>query len=229
MGVLVLERGPRREPADLRQSDDPRYLLDVIDLVVTGDNIGYRTGKLVGGASIAMDGAHFRLPQRSFDVATDGTRVWPEAYSRVALDPYYDLAEAMLKVRQFPWAEIPKAGGLFAKMLDAAGASCDRARMNYADCLQCGFCAQGCIYNKKVTALQTYIPLAESLGAEFRAGADVGVIEPSGTGYHVRYTRDGEAHEVFGQRVIVACGGLHSPALLWRSSSYLPRPPENLR
>jgi choline dehydrogenase-like flavoprotein len=223
MSVVVLERGPRREPEDLVQSDDPRDIVDVVDLVVTRENVGYRTGKLVGGASIAMDGAHFRVPQRSFEVITeDGFRAWPEQYSRAMLDPYYDRAEQMLRVRQFPWSEIPRAGGLFAKMLDGAGASCDRARMNYADCLQCGFCAQGCIFDKKVTVLQTYIPLAEQHGAEFRAGANAQRIEPSGTGYVVHYTRDGEAAEVFGQRLIVACGGVYSPGVLLRSADRLP-------
>jgi len=223
MSVVVLERGPRREPEDLVQSDDPRDIVNVVDLVVSGENVAYRTGKLVGGASIAMDGAHFRAPQKSFDVVrASGAPAWPEPYSRAALDPYYQRAEQMLRVRQFPWNEIPKAGGLFAKMLDGAGASCDRARMNYADCLQCGFCSQGCIFNKKVTVLQTYIPLAESLGAEFRSGASAQRIEPSGTGYLVHYTRDGQAAEIFGQRLIVACGGLFSPTLLLRSTDRLP-------
>jgi cholesterol oxidase len=49
----------------------------------------------------------------------------------------------------------------------------------------------------------------------------VGRIEPSGTGYTVRYTRDGAAQEIFGQRVVVACGGIHTPALLLRSAGAL--------
>jgi len=223
LSVLVLERGQRMEPADLRQSDDPRYILDVIELVVTSANVGYRTGKLVGGASISMDGAHFRIPQKSFELTeAGGRRLWPDEYSRASLDPYFERAENMLEVRQFPWTEIPKAGGLFAKMLASVGASCERARMNYADCLQCGFCSQGCIYDKKRTVLQTYIPLAEASGAEFRAGAEATGIEPSGTGYAVSYLHADEAKQVKGQRVIVACGGIHSAALLLRSAAHLP-------
>lgn len=70
MSVLVLERGPRRAPADFQQSDDPRYLTSVIDLVVSSGNVGFRTGTMVGGASIPMDGAHFRMPQQSSRRAT---------------------------------------------------------------------------------------------------------------------------------------------------------------
>ncbi len=223
MSVVILERGERKEARDLQHSDAPLDISAVVDLVVTSKNIAFRTGKLAGGASITMDGAFFRMPQRSFEVAdAAGTPYWPQGYSRAALDPTYETVEQMLEVRQFPWDEIPKAGGLFAKMLDEVGASCDRARMNYRDCLQCGFCSVGCIYDKKVTLLHSYIPAAEAAGAELRTGADVSTIEPSGTGYLVRYQRDGEAAEIFGRRVFVACGGIHTPALLLRSAAHLP-------
>jgi enediyne biosynthesis protein E9 len=226
MQVVVLERGERLSSRDFRQSDDPRYIRTVIDFVVASDNVAFRTGKLVGGASIPMDGAHFRMPQKSFDV-TDGTgrRYWPDVYSRASMDPYYDKAEAMIGIRQFAWDEIPKAGGLFAKMLDAAGASCERARMNYTDCIHCGFCSQGCPFGKKNNLLRNYIPFAETHGAEFRAGCSVDEIEPDGAGgYLVRYHAGlpREPRTISAPRVIVAGGGIHSSALLLRSARFLP-------
>ena len=222
MSVLVLERGPRRRTSDFRQSDDPRYITQIVDLVVSSSNVGFRTGTMVGGASIPMDGAHFRMPRSSFE-ATDsaGRRYWPAAFSRAAMDPYYDRAEAMLQVRQFAWDEIPKAGGLFAKMLDNAGASCERARMNYLDCLHCGFCSQGCAFERKVTLLQSYIPAAEAAGAEFRSGCQVDRVEAQATEHVVHYVRAGEAHTACAPRVVVGCGGIHTPALLLRSASSL--------
>jgi choline dehydrogenase-like flavoprotein len=217
--VLVLERGPRFQTSDFKQSDAPKDITRVIDVVVTRSNLAYRTGTLVGGASIPMDGAHFRMPQKSFDqVDETGRPYWPAAYSRAALDPFYQTAEAMLSVRQMGWDEIPKSGGLFAKMLDAAGASCERARMNYKDCKQCGFCTQGCIFDKKMSLLHNYIPFAESHGAEFRPNVAVDHVEPDGTGYRVVHA----GGTIFGQRVLVACGGVHTPALLLRSRKYLP-------
>jgi hypothetical protein len=86
-GRSVLERGPRRAKSDLMQSDDPRYITSVIDLVVSLSNFGFRTGTMVGGASIPMDGAHFRTQQMSF-AATDasGRRYWPAALSRAELE-----------------------------------------------------------------------------------------------------------------------------------------------
>ncbi len=223
MRVVVLERGPRNAAKDFRQSDDPKYLQTIVELVVSASNVAFRTGTMVGGASIPMDGAHFRMPQKSFDVLDgSGRAYWPEVYSRAALDPYYAVAEQMFSVRQFSWSEVPKAGGLFAKMLAAAGASAERARLNYTDCLGCGFCSQGCLYDKKNDLLRTYIPLAEAHGAEFRSGALVAHLEPSGTGYLVSYELGGQAAQIWGQRVFVAGGGIHTPALLLRSAKYLP-------
>src|SRR4051794_10597558 len=95
MSVLVLERGPRMQARDFLQSDDPRYLQRIIEPVIGSDNVAFRTGRMVGGASIPMDGAHFRTPTESF-AATDtaGRPYWPAALSRATLDPYYDRAEA---------------------------------------------------------------------------------------------------------------------------------------
>ncbi len=227
MSVLVLERGARKATSDFQQSDSPKYLQTVLDYFVSSGNIGFRTGKLVGGASMNMDGGSFRVPTQSLNVKDSaGAPYWPGQYTRAAMDPYYAKAEEMLKVRQFGWSEIPKAGGLFAKMLDAAGASCDLARMNYTDCVQCGFCTQGCTFDKKVTLMHSYVPQAEASGAVFRAGCQVTKVEKvtsPAVGYVVRYVEDGVAKEVFGARAIVSAGGIHSPALLLRSrSSVLP-------
>ena len=222
--VLILERGPRWSTQDLKQSDDPRYLSKVVDLVITNAGFAFRTGCMVGGASVPMDGAHFRAPQKTFEVRDDdGRPYWPSGFSRSALDPYYARVESIMKIRQFGWNEIPKAGGLFAKMLDLSGVSCERSRLNYTDCNHCGYCAQGCTFDKKMTMLHTYLPLAEASGAEVRPGCLVDHLEPDGTGYVVHYTKDVVKTEVRGARVVVACGGVHSPALMLRSKKYLPK------
>jgi choline dehydrogenase-like flavoprotein len=224
MKVVVLERGKRLGASDFKQSDDLKYIQSVVDVVISSSNVAFRTGKLVGGASIPMDGAHFRIPKIGFETKEkNGRPYWPNGYSRAEMNPYYDRAEPMLKVRQWSWNEISRAGGMFAKMLDTVGASCERARMNYTDCLHCGFCAQGCTFDKKWNLLHGYIPLAEQNSAEFRPLSNVDHIEPMGTGYVVYYSNNGENKSIFGQRVFVAGGGIHTPALLLRSKAWLPK------
>ncbi len=218
MHAVVLERGARMRSSDFRQSDDIAYLQSVIDYVISSGNIGFRTGKLLGGASNNMDGAFFRAPSESL-AARDGSgrRFWPEVFSRSELDRYYALAERMLSIRQMTWAEIPKGGGLFAKMCDNAGASCDLALMNYTDCVQCGFCSQGCTFDKKMTLGHNYIPAAEAKGAEFRTGAQVTTIAREGSRWIAHYLQDGEQRVLSAPRAIIAGGGIHTPALLLRS------------
>lgn len=225
MSVLLLERGKDRGTFDLKQSDAPADIQEVVDLVVARNNVAFRTGKLVGGASINMDGAFFRMPQKSFEVKdASGRRYWPEAYSRAMLDPYYEKAEAEMKIRQVGWDEVPKTAGLFGMMLDAAGASCELSRMNYHNCLQCGFCSVGCVFDRKITLRHSYLPKAYAAGASLIAEADVSTIEPSAspTGYLVNYRSGGQSLQVHGTRVIVAGGGIHSAALLLRSKPKLP-------
>lgn len=222
MKVLVLERGPRRLAREFIQSDSPRHIQSVMDFFVSSANIGYRTGNQMGGASINMDGAFYRAPTRTLQhTEDDGRRVWPERYTRAFLDPYYQRIEAKLRVRPMQWNEISKAGGLFADMMNRMGASCNLTLMNYTDCVQCGFCAQGCRFEKKVTLTHSYIPEAEAAGAVFTSGATVSHLEKDGTDFVVVYSAGGETKRVQAPRVIVGAGGIYSPALLLRSRQHL--------
>lgn len=224
LSVTVLERGPRRRTEDLKQSDELGHIQSVVDLVVSSGSLGFRTGSMVGGASVNMDGAHFRVPRKSLELTdATGRRRWPAAYTPESMAPYYDKVERMMSIRQMAWNEIPKAGGMFGKMLALAGASCERARMNYRDCLNCGFCATGCIFEKKNTMLQTYLPLAERKGAVVTPNAQVQRIEEMTGGYRVHYVEAGAAKTLEAKRVVVACGGIHSAALLLRSRAGLTR------
>ena len=95
--VLVLERGKRFKENQYKQSSNPSYLKEILDLVITSPNITFRTGNSLGGASINMDGAHYRIPKKSFQVKDKNGRYhWPESINYNELLPYYKKAEEML-------------------------------------------------------------------------------------------------------------------------------------
>jgi choline dehydrogenase-like flavoprotein len=227
--VVVLERGRRMTPAMFEQSDDPKHIAQILEIVVANNNAALRVGRMVGGASINMDGGMFRAPAKTFTAKDEqGRPYWPAGIDRKALDPYYEEAEAMMKVRQMGWEEIPKAGGLFAEVFAKSGARVDRARMNYTDCVHCGFCSVGCRFEKKQSLDFNYIPKAEEAGASFREGCFVHHLEADGTGFIVHYSKDGQAQSIRGEVVFLAGGGIHSPAILHRSRKELTQLPESI-
>jgi choline dehydrogenase-like flavoprotein len=94
---------------------------------------------------------------------------------------------------------------------------------NTVDCHErCDFCEYGCIYGCKKSTAVTYLPEAQKKGARFlfKTRAERVIIEGGEargvTGIHHSDGRD-YAVEVKSRAVVVACGGIETPALLLRS------------
>ena len=94
---------------------------------------------------------------------------------------------------------------------------------NAVGCAQrCDFCTYGCVYAAKQSTALTYLPAAQSGGARFVFDARVErvVIEGGAAkGVVASVSGGGKAHrlEVSARAVVVACGGIETPALLLRS------------
>jgi choline dehydrogenase-like flavoprotein len=181
-------------------------------------------GKAVGGGSLVIGGAMLRAPSDVFEqVDKDGERLWPTTLSREVLNPYYDIVERNLKVGQLSWDEVPKKGGVFAKMLNKLGYTCDRGRFCIVDCRHCGWCGFGCMYDRKQSLILNYIPQAEQNNAKIRTRCEAREISPSDVGYKVSYIdRYGVIKEIEAKILIIACGAVDSAALLLRSKKNLP-------
>ncbi|MCX5868272.1 MAG: GMC family oxidoreductase [Proteobacteria bacterium] len=223
--VVCLEWGKRNTAKDFLQSWDPRYLATLYNVLNSRDfTMWVRRARTLGGGSVLFSGACLRSPREVFDyVDLTGYKVWPDEITREVMNPFYDLVEAKLKIRQVRWDEVPKAGGTFAKMLANLGKTCDRTCFDYENCLQCGFCEAGCTYSRKITLLDTYIPEAESLGAEFRTECEAFDLEKEPGGYRVRYQdRYGNWQEIEGGLVILAASAIETPCILLRSRAHLP-------
>ena len=105
-------------------------------------------------------------------------------------------------------------------------------------CIGCGFCYQGCKYNRKVTMLNTYIPKALNNGVQLISNCMVqevsfdsrlgrvsgirGVVGPTPIKAEPNSVPEGPI-EISASLVVVAGGAVNSPALLLRSRS-LPNP-----
>ena len=94
---------------------------------------------------------------------------------------------------------------------------------NAVGCKQrCDFCTYGCIYSAKQSTALTYLPRAQRRGAKlvFNARVEHVVIEggaAKGVVARVGPEPGGHRLEVKSRAVVVACGGIETPALLLRS------------
>ena len=228
--VVVLERGKRWSDADLTQTLDVPHWNQLYDFL-PGPGIVAMGGKGVGGGSLVYSNVSLRAPTGVFEMtAPDGRRLWPEAYSRQVLDPYYARVEQMLGVVQLAWNPPPgqewravsPADRVFGEGLGAIGKTCEPARVALGDCTGCGWCNAGCRFGRKNTTAKNYLPLAEAHGAEIRPEHEATRLIPTKGGWRVRYRRHDDGRrdrtgEFRARRVVVACGAYRSPDLLLRS------------
>jgi choline dehydrogenase-like flavoprotein len=193
--VLILERGMRYEgeafpalPRDGQALADPaRFvwsseegrlgLWDIRDLGGThaASAAGY------GGGSLVYASVHLRAPDEVL-------KTWPQsaerAYSRAALDPYYDLAAYMLEVDTIESAPDKLYPLRKTSALRAAAAQLGRAEQAFfpplavrfhpgedllgqkrPGCVGCGECNSGCRHGAKNTLDQNYLAIAERMRA----------------------------------------------------------------
>ena len=222
--VLVLEQGEELTAKDFEQSWSFRTQSRLFTTYTSKDfTVFFRYGRGLGGGSLTYAAAMLRSPREVFDYEdSGGYRVWPVTVDRAALDPHYLEVERMMEVSRASWADVPRAGGVFAMMLERMGLTCDRAMYPMKDCLQCGFCMAGCKFGRKRHLGFNYIPQARALGAVFRTLCRVDHIREDGGGYVVHYH---DLHhverQVVAETVVLAAGALETPAILLRSKPYL--------
>ncbi|MBI3983145.1 MAG: GMC family oxidoreductase N-terminal domain-containing protein [Gemmatimonadetes bacterium] len=157
------------------------------------------------------------------------------------MDPWYEMAEGMLRVEQIDAALVPKSGLVFSLLMKNLGYSCERARYAVQGCLGSGFCVTGCVYGAKQSLLLNYLPQAVAAGAvietdlEARAVAPIG--EPGnvpGGGaiadlpfrYLVTCRRRTGSRDLVGYRariLVLAAGTVGTASLLLNSRALLPR------
>jgi len=179
--VLMLEKGPHINPfKDFRQTQDPRYILRYIK-GLSGDHVNFTFAEGLGGGSGFYEMVSLRAPSLVFQQRDEGGHLlWPSGVDRAALEPYYEIAERMLKVEQIGEHEVPKSGLVFSMLMKNLGYSCDRARYAVQHCIGSGFCVTGCIYGNKQSLHLNYLPQAVSAGAQVECGVEALSIHPLG-------------------------------------------------
>ncbi|MBV9682384.1 MAG: GMC family oxidoreductase [Solirubrobacterales bacterium] len=176
-------------------------------------------GRCVGGSTVINTKVALRASPRELDKWHAATGV---GLARDDLDPYYDIVERYLGVRERsddwdlkPCVRTAKRG------FEALGAHLEPTRA-YTDhnCMQCGSCLQGCPTNAGKSTMNTYIHrnwLGEHLTLRPNSLVHRVLIE-DGEATGVEYVGEsGDNHTVHAGAVVVAGGSLSTPQILLRS------------
>ena len=216
----------------------PSYLSSVAELFTdagqrfkTGSpSMTVATGRTLGGGSQVYDAVSLRAPTEAFDQVRDGNRLWPTYYSRAALDPFYAIAEARLKVKQLQWtdASVPhwqlatRRDFIFAEGCRRIGATAVPLKVADHDDANEGWWNEGQRFSGRQSLTQNYLLDAKLAGTEVWTGCQVDTVAPTATGYVVRGTdhRTETPLELECRLLIVAGGAVGSTALLLRSKDH---------
>ena len=141
---------------------------------------------------------------------------------------------ARLNVEQVPDAAVNDNNRVLERGCRALGLSSKRFSLNMRECVGCGFCAEGCAYDRKQGTLVTYVPDAvrrgvrlihhcemqrldfERRGGELKAVGALARVRPTKRGSQPNSVDPGDL-QIRAPLVIVCAGAIESPVLLQRS------------
>lgn len=250
--VVLLEAGKRESPATFINDEwpsfeqlawsDPRTTSGSWQVARDFPDLPAWICKTVGGttthwagASLRFQAHEFRARQTYGNLPGANLLDWP--LSLEALEPYYAKAEARMGVTRTHGVPGLPGNNNFQVMYNGARklgytqcstghmAINSRARDGRAQCMQLGFCFQGCKMGAKWSTLYTEIPQAEATGRlDLRPQSQAVLIEHDARGRAsavVYADAKGQLHRQRARAVAVAGNAIETPRLLLHSSSTL--------
>lgn len=145
------------------------------------------------------------------------------AWSRDQMQPFVDRVRMNLGINQIQPQQLNRNNQILKAGADALGWSGFIPEHNRLGCLECGFCVLGCAFNRKQSALITYVPQAVWSGARLLADTEVDRIIHDGTrvqgitGHMVQNGKILRPVHISAKIVVSAGGAILTPALLKRS------------
>jgi len=224
--VVVLEEGGFYTKEDFDQLE--RDMLPKLYKQGTGQAtadgfVSVLQGRCVGGTTVVNYLCCFRTPGR---VLGEWAERGVQGMSPADMKPHLDEVWDMLSIQKMPENMLNPNNRLLKIGAERLGWKGDTFWRNQIGCWGSGFCAEGCAYDAKQSALLTYLHEAVIRGADVYAGARVERITLEGgraTGVE-GIVWDPETDTPRGRlRVkadvtVVSCGSINTPELLLRSN-----------
>jgi len=224
--VVVLERGPNPDPQCMTQIEGDMlrslYLDGGLVMTRTG-SMPILAGSCLGGGTVINYTTSFRLPDQ---VREEWDRVAGlSLFASARFSQSLDRVAARGAVAT-EWSDPGPRDAMLERGLSALGWHVDRLPRNVSGCMagaECGFCGYGCRHGAKRSTDRTYLADAVAAGARLVPHCQVErVLIRGGQVERVEATvkRSGTPPftlTVRARAVVVACGTLHTPAVLARS------------
>lgn len=236
--VLVVEKGPNvpAEAMDGVETTAMEAMFEQAGLLTTSDGgINLLAGSCLGGGTTVNWSASFRLPD---EIRSDWRRRHGiEWMTRPIMEAAYERIETRTGVGIWTAADNgPNAAlrrGCRALGLEVREVPRNTPHCTGADAVQCGMCGLGCRMSRKQGTATTFLPDAVRGGASVVTGLEVDRIlfeagAARGVEGHLVGEGGREVVRIGADRVILAAGALHTPAILLRSGLTHPRIGRNL-
>ncbi len=224
--VVVLERGPNPGSRDFTQIEGDmlaRLYLDGGLMMTRSGSMPILAGSCVGGGTTINYSTSFRLPMPT-------RRQW-DRHSGLSLFASEQFGHSLERVCErlnvgSQWSTPDVRDRLLEQGCRTLGWHVDVMPRNVTDCLEgleCGYCGYGCRHGAKNSTARTYLTDAVARGARLVTGCEVErILLEDGRAVGVTGTvrgADGAAYRltVRAGTVVVAAGGIYTPAILRRS------------
>jgi long-chain-alcohol oxidase len=219
--VVVLEAGNYYDDTDFDGAEQGGFqrLYAEGGFSATADHsVGLLAGECLGGGTVVNYCTSFRTPDDVREEWAGAGVPWfkTEEYTR-SLDAVCARLSVNLKHN-----EVSHREQMMERGLRALGWHVDRMPRNLTHCdaeKVCGYCGYGCAVGAKQSTAKTWLADAEKHGARLIVGTRAERVRVEGgqaTGVEAR-TKGGHRVRVKCKAVVVACGSIHTPALLLRS------------
>ncbi len=218
LSVVVLEEGRRHTVTEFQDRPPLDRFLELYrdggaTLALGRPPVLLPTGRGVGGTTLVNCGTSYRTPDRVL-------RHWAQAgVDSERFGDHLTEAEQTIGVARQPIDVLGRNGLLVLEGAKRLGWRAAPLRRNAPGCDGCCQCVAGCPTNAKNGVHLNALPQACEAGARIVTHARAErILHERGRASGVRALRpDGSAIEILAPVVVVACGALHSPALLRRS------------
>jgi choline dehydrogenase-like flavoprotein len=184
--------------------------------------VAFSEGRCVGGSTVVNGGMAWRAPERVID-RWRREHAMP-GFTPEALVPWFERVERFLSVSTQDADSIGRDQHLMRAGAERLGWRVIDNRRAQVHCAGCNTCMFGCPTGAKQSTLVSYLPRAMRFGADVYADCRVDRVVFRGeraVGLRGHVVGDGgrsrRPFSVEAGAVVVACGGIQTPALLARS------------